>query len=69
MFGYKLGRNVWKATRDRVSGGYLGAYDDVEKKRETVRQLTDGTVDALDGGGTRNQPGVRRPKVIDSKCL
>ena len=36
--------------RNRVSGGYLAAYDDVAMKRETVRQLTDGTVDFCDGG-------------------
>ena len=41
--------------RDRVSGGYLGAYDDADAKRETVRQLTDGTVDVLDGGGEHSQ--------------
>ena len=57
MYGYKLGRNVWKAMRDRVSGGYLGAYDDANAKRETVRQLTDGTVDVLDGGGEHGGGG------------
>ena len=50
MYGHQSGRNVWKAMRDRASGGYLTAYDDVAMKRETVRELTDGTVDVRDGG-------------------
>ena len=50
MYGHQLGRNVWKATRDRVSGGYLVAYDDAAMKHETVHELTDGTVDVRDGG-------------------